>query len=172
MYNSGSSVSVPGRPSWRSWLLFSKMMRKREAIAFCSVSHFESIQVEELSLRKMFLRVGLLKITFLGIRIMCQRMFSKGSQTLHSFFSSQDCGQTFFFNSDWVSESLRFAKRGWFGISGWKDLTHPAFSAHTFSPSEDHSGQILSCLASTWCRWHFQRFNISINLPKSKVFAI
>ena len=43
MYNSGSSVSVPGRPSWRSLVLFSKMVRKREATAFCSISHFENI---------------------------------------------------------------------------------------------------------------------------------
>ena len=42
-YNYGSSVSVPGRPSWSRRFLFSKMVRKREATAFCSISHFENI---------------------------------------------------------------------------------------------------------------------------------
>ena len=30
MYNGGSSVFVPGRPSWSSWFLVSKIVRKRE----------------------------------------------------------------------------------------------------------------------------------------------
>ena len=42
-YNYGSSVSVPGRPSWSRRFLFSMMVRKREATAFCSISHFENI---------------------------------------------------------------------------------------------------------------------------------
>ena len=41
MYNGGSSVSVPGRPSWSSRFLLSKMLRKREATACCSDSLWE-----------------------------------------------------------------------------------------------------------------------------------
>ena len=42
-YNGGSSVNAPGRPSWMSSCLVSKMQRKRAATAFCSSSHVEKI---------------------------------------------------------------------------------------------------------------------------------
>ena len=42
-YNGGSSVNAPGRPSWMSSCLVSKMQRKRAATAFCSISHVEKI---------------------------------------------------------------------------------------------------------------------------------